>query len=62
MLAVFIGAEVEMKHDDWPSFCEKLLSMLEALGEDTIRLRAEFGVLMVDYYMKETTRDGHCNL
>ena len=36
----------------WPELCERLLSRLEAAGEDTADEQAEFGVLMVDCCMR----------
>lgn len=36
----------------WPELCEKLLTQLEAQGENMSTERAEFGVLMVDCAMR----------
>jgi hypothetical protein len=36
----------------WADLCEHLLDRLEALGENTITERAEFGVVMVDCCVK----------
>ena len=36
----------------WPELCEKLLTRLEAQGENMSTERAEFGVLMVDCAMR----------
>lgn len=36
----------------WPELCEKLLTRLEAQGENMSTERAEFGVLMVDFAMR----------
>lgn len=35
----------------WPDLCERLLTRLEAQGENMSTERAEFGVLMVDCCM-----------
>lgn len=36
----------------WPELCEKLLTRLEAQGENMSTERAEFGVLMMDCAMR----------
>nr|UWI35300.1 MAG: hypothetical protein [Bacteriophage sp.] len=36
----------------WPDLCERLLTRLEAQGENMSTERAEFGVLIVDCYMR----------
>lgn len=36
----------------WPELCERLLTRLEAQGENMSTERAEFGVLMVDCCMR----------
>lgn len=36
----------------WPDLCERLLTRLEAQGENMSTERAEFGVLMVDCCMR----------
>lgn len=36
----------------WPDLCERLLTRLEAQGENMSTERAEFGVLMVDCAMR----------
>lgn len=44
----------------WPDLCERLLTSLEALGENVSAERAEFGTLMVDCCMRGCSADLRC--
>lgn len=44
----------------WPDLCERLLTRLEAQGENMSTERAEFGVLMVDCAMRGCGADLNC--
>ena len=37
-----------MQHKSWPDLCERLLTRLEAQGENMSTERAEFGVLVAE--------------
>lgn len=44
----------------WPELCERLLTRLEAQGENMSAERAEFGVLMVDCAVRGCGADLNC--